>query len=277
METLDELWDFSDPASSEIRFRSALEAGRFNRAETLTQLARSLGLQSKFDQAHETLDQTESSEMSPRARVRLLLERGRVHNSSGNKDAARSLFEQAWSEAVSVHEEALAVDAAHMVAITLSGGEALKWNERALEMAENSSDPLARRWRGSLHNNIGWTYHDDFKDFEQAMRHFQLGLEARLEQGNEPTIRIAKWCVARCRRSLGQYEQALTEQLSILDDQGEGYGHEEVAECLLALGREQESRPYFAQAYSKLSADDWFRTNEPERLERLRLLSGISI
>jgi hypothetical protein len=47
-----------------------------------------------------------------------------------------------------------------MVAIVASGDEALAWNQRALELAQASPDPDARRWRASLFNNLGWTYHD---------------------------------------------------------------------------------------------------------------------
>jgi hypothetical protein len=47
---------------------------------------------------------------------------------------------------------------------------------------------------------------------------------------------------------------------------------EELGECLLALGRADEARRYFALAYEKLSADSWLVQNESARLERLRAL-----
>jgi hypothetical protein len=54
----------------------------------------------------------------------------------------------------------------------------------------------------------------------------------------------------------------------------DGYVYEEIAECLLALGRKDESRPFFAKAFEALSADPWLPEREPERLERLRREGG---
>ncbi|MHC4223803.1 MAG: hypothetical protein ACYSUN_07430, partial [Planctomycetota bacterium] len=53
-----------------------------------------------------------------------------------------------------------------------------------------------------------------------------------------------------------------------------GYVNEEIAECLHALGKVEDSRPYFAKAYEILSKDTWHLENEPERIERLKQLSG---
>lgn len=36
-----------------------------------------------------------------------------------------------------------------------------------------------------------------------------------------------------------------------------GFTFEEIGECLLALGRADEARPYFAQACAALSNDAW--------------------
>ena len=54
--------------------------------------------------------------------------------------------------------------------------------------------------------------------------------------------RIARWCVARCLRSLDRTEEALAEQQALaaeLEAIGEtdAYVAEEIAECLSALGR----------------------------------------
>lgn len=47
---------------------------------------------------------------------------------------------------------------------------------------------------------------------------------------------------------------------------------EEIAECLLTLGRPNEARTYFMRAYQELSKDDWLSENESERLDRLKRL-----
>jgi tetratricopeptide (TPR) repeat protein len=97
---IDELWNHDDPAASESRFRAALAETRDAalRAELLTQIARAQGLQGHFDAAHLTLDQTAAA-TSPdmtRARVRILLERGRALNSSGRRAEARPFFAEAY-------------------------------------------------------------------------------------------------------------------------------------------------------------------------------------
>jgi hypothetical protein len=53
----------------------------------------------------------------------------------------------------------------------------------------------------------------------------------------------------------------------------DGYVEEEIGECLLALGRLEEGRPHFAQAYRLLSRDPWLTEKEPERISRLLELS----
>src|SRR5262249_9185455 len=154
--------------------------------------------QRSFDQAHRTLDGVErvlKPEMK-RARVRYLLERGRVFNSSRHPDEARPLFLEAWELGRSAGEENFAIDAAHMMGIIEPPKESLEWNLRALKMAEETKDPIATRWKGSLYNNIGWTYHDQ-KEYDKALDLFEKALVFRLDQGNEANVRIAKWCVAR--------------------------------------------------------------------------------
>ena len=58
----DLLWDYDQPDQTETKFRGILlqfpeDDSAF--LELLTQIARAQGLQRKFDQAHQTLDQVE--------------------------------------------------------------------------------------------------------------------------------------------------------------------------------------------------------------------------
>ncbi len=55
--------------------------------------------------------------------------------------------------------------------------------------------------------------------------------------------------------------------------QTDGYVNEELAECLLALGRANEAKEYFAKAHTLLSQDAGFAKNETQRLARLEHLS----
>jgi hypothetical protein len=155
---IDALWDYNHPDESEAAFRRALEAQDERadpalRLELLTQIARAQGLQRHFDEAHATLDAVEAQlgGSTPRVRIRYLLERGRVYNSSRQPEHAEPYFTEAWELASTIGEDILAIDAAHMLAIIAPPEASLEWNQRALELAERSSASRALHWRGSLY------------------------------------------------------------------------------------------------------------------------------
>jgi tetratricopeptide (TPR) repeat protein len=280
----DSLWDYDHPAETERRFRELLGPGKgagVAQAELLTQIARAQGLQRKFAEAHQTLDQAEAwlDDSLPRARVRYLLERGRVLNSSGRPQEAEPYFTQALALASAAGEDFYAVDAAHMLAIVAPPPEQLAWNLKALELAESSTQARARNWLGSLYNNLGWTYHDQ-GDYPTALDYFQRALAFRQAQGRSKEILIARWCVARALRSLSRVAEALAVQRELLaeyEQAGEtsGYVYEELGECLLVLDEAGAARPYFALAYTELSQDPWLAENEPDRIARLAQLGGL--
>lgn len=270
---LDELWDFSRPAVSEERFRAALTSAPSAPGEDAqvlrTQLARSLGLQCRFDEARAELDAVTPT--SARVSVHLHLERGRIANSSGDRDTARPHFLAALDEAEAAGLDHLAADAAHMMAIIESGEAQIPWAERALAIAEASFDPRARRWVGSVTHNLGWTMHD-LGRYGEALALFERALAFRLDQGDPELIRVGRWTVARGLRSLGRYDEALAIQRE-LAHQGpdDGYVAEELGELLLVLGRDAEARPHFARAHELLSQNAWL---EPDRLSRLATLGA---
>lgn len=278
-------WDFQRPDSSEARFRRllplAMAVGDDDyRAQLLTQIARAQGLQQRYTAAHATLDGVVHLLTPERsqARVRYLLERGRVFNSSGRGNDAGPFFRQAWDVAREAKLDGLAIDAAHMVAIVETPDSSLAWNLRAMELAESSRDPAASNWLGSLYNNLGWTCHD-LGDYPRALELFEKGLAWRRGQGQERETRIAEWAVARTLRSLGRVEEALSRQEALQrewDAAGEpdGYVFEELGECLVALGRADEAKRPFTRAYELLSRDPWFAQNERERLEKIRSRAG---
>ena len=176
----DALWDYDHPDQTEAKFREILLQFPENTRsflELLTQIARAQGLQRKFEHAHQTLHQVERrlGEVPSRPRIRYLLERGRVFNSSGKTEQAQPLFEQAFE--------------------------------------------------------------------------------------------------------LGRTEESLSRQMALKNEfesagESDGYVLEEIGECLLALNRPQEARPYFLKAYELLLKDVWLLEKEPERLLRLKELSG---
>jgi tetratricopeptide (TPR) repeat protein len=277
----DSLWDYSAPDKTEAKFREILSAFFGNeRLELLTQIARAQGLQRKFDEAHQTLDEVEEQlgEGPSRVHVRYSLERGRVFNSSNQKEKSKSYFEQAFDEAQQLHEDFYAVDAIHMLAIVADPASALTLNLRAIQLAESSQQERASNWLGSLYNNMGWTYRDMGK-YESALDMFQKAEAFRRSKGDEGQMRIAAWAVARALRSLNQVEEALSRQLKLEKefksvDEVDGYVFEEIGECLLLLNRNEEAKPYFGKAYQVLSQDRFLVENEMERLNRLKELRG---
>ena len=275
-ESLALLWDFGDPAFSGERFalfsKRAIDAG-FDELAAManTQLARSFGLQRKFDEGFTLIDSIKQDhpEASGELLVRLGLERGRLLNSSGKRSESATEFIAAWEEARKAGLDGLAVDAAHMLGIVLEGLDGMDWNERALELAVASDQPPANKWKGSLFNNMGWSYHEA-GNYQRAIELFEQALELRVEEGKPDLIRIARWCIGRCFRSLGKLDVALSIQRSLeKDPNADGYVFEEIGECLYARGSSVEAKRYFARAYEMLSQDPWLVANEGERLKRL--------
>lgn len=276
-ENFDALWDYDRPAETERAFRALLaQNDGERRLELLTQIARAQGLQGKFADGHATLDEVERdlTDETTTARVRLLLERGRLFNSAGDPERARPLFAQAWEFGQQIGEIGYAVDAGHMLGILEA--PSLDWSMKALELAQTSDNPGARRWLATLYNNIGWTLHDR-GDYAQALDMFERAVPLREAQGVPAPIRIARWSVARALRWLKRLDEALAIQQSLAEQlastgESDGYVDEELGECLLALGRVADARPHFARAYDLLSQDSWLAQHEPERLDRLRQL-----
>jgi tetratricopeptide (TPR) repeat protein len=230
-------------------------------------------LRGDFAAAHRILDDIEPRLAAAGAapRVRALLERGRCFNSAGDPARARPLFEQALTRAQDARLDGLAVDAAHMVAITYGGSdEAVEWNRRGLALARASSDAKARGLIPALLNNLAWDLHDLQRPAE-ALPLFEQALAEWRARNAPRQIHIARWSVARCLRSLGRHDEALAMQRA-LDAEGppDGYVFEELAENLAALHRDAEARPYFARAAEELGKDESFAKTEAARLASLR-------
>jgi len=174
------LWDFDELDASEHRFRAQLEQERSDagRAEVLTQIARVQGLRADFRGCATTLDEAETLAGSDAtAHVRIELERGRMHRSSGQLEAALLLFESAFGRASDTGNYYLAGDAAHMCALAVQDRETMEdWTQRGLELGERAPD--AAYWAGPLLNNLGWSYYDS-GEYERALELFERALEVR--------------------------------------------------------------------------------------------------
>ena len=273
-----DMWDMDDPAGTEARFRAILPQAQASEdasyyLQLLTQIARCLGLQSRYDEANALLDEVEKKAQGDNLPdVRVLLERGRVLNTSGEPTQAVPLFLRAYELADQIGAEYYAVDALHMLGIASPDDELLDWNLKAIAYVEGSTQERARYWLGPLYNNIGWTYFEQ-GSLQQALEAFQKAQYFREQQDNPRATHTARWSVARVLRELGQVEAALDIQRALkVDGVEDGFVYEEIGECLYALGKTQDAKPYFQKAYPLLSEIEWV-AKDANRMERLRGLS----
>ena len=200
------LWDFDDLDASEQRFRAQLaqEGSDAGRAEVLTQLARVRGLRDEFDSCSEALDEAERlAGSSTTAWIRIELERGRMHRTSGRSEAALSLFESAFRRASDAQDHFLAGDAVHMCALAVSDlGAMEQWTRRGLDLCERV--PEAEYWAGPLLNNLGWAYYDS-GDYERALEVFERALEVReRDPGSQGAVAHAREAVETTLEALGR-------------------------------------------------------------------------
>ena len=228
---LTELWNFDDPAGSEQRMRAAQVEARETEAAVLqTQVARALGLQGRYAEALAVLDGIECTD--PEVTVRSLLERGRVYRSSGAVTAAAPQFEAAVA-AADQGLEGLAIDAMHMVALTLKGDDQIAYTRGILDRARASRDPSARRWLASLLNNLGMAYSDQ-GEWQLALQTFEEALAERRTGSDLEATFAARWMVAWALRHLGRTAEARDAQLALQADlvaagREDPYVHEELA------------------------------------------------
>lgn len=280
------LWDYQDPAASAARFHALLAETESSaepqyRLELLTQIARTHSLQRQFEQAHRLLDDIESrlNEAMPRARLRALLERGRCFNSAGDQTQARALFEQAWQLGLRLGEHSLAIDGAHMLAMTLPPAEQSRWHQLAMALAERSTDQQVRGWLPILYQHQGWTLFE-LGRFEEARACQQRCLVWYEEHGNPAKAFIARWSLARLNRAEGRHEQAMSalqqlqSEMVAAEMPADGYLFEELGENGLVLD-DPAAPEYFARAWFLLSRDAGIQANQGERLARLKRLAKL--
>jgi tetratricopeptide (TPR) repeat protein len=235
------LWDFDDPAGSGERFLEAAErAEEPDRTSWLSQYARALGLQERYEEATRLLDELSADAAeapeAPEAAAYLALERGRVLRSSGQAEESRAHFARAAATAEAAGLEALHVDVLHMVALAAPQEEQLALNEQALAVARAATDPRARDWDASLLHNIGMT-HADADDYPAALAAFEEALTARERMGDPATIRVARWMIGWTYRQLGRRDEALEIQRALkaeLDSIGESDEYVDQELALLA-------------------------------------------
>ncbi len=221
------LWDHGKPELSEQRFRAALATASGDDALVLqTQIARSYGIRKDFARAQEILaaikEQVKSA--SPEAQVRYFLELGRTYASAThpaeaqtpeNKAMARSLYTQAFETAQKARLDNLAIDALHMMAfVDTEPKDQLDWDLKAVAYMEGSSQLDAKKWEGSLRNNVGYAKHL-LGQYDEALAQFRLSLAAHERTGSVRAARIAHWMIAWTLRAQGKFQEAIDIQLRL--------------------------------------------------------------
>jgi tetratricopeptide (TPR) repeat protein len=251
---LDALWNFNDPAASETRFREALVAAQGDDALVLrTQIARTLGLRQRYDEAHRELDAVEGALATAgvEPRVRAWLERGRTWRSSGQPDKSRPLFNRAYVTADAAGLEALAADALHMLALAATTlDERIEWNRRTIDYARRAKDPRAQGWQAAALNNIGSDLREANR-LDESLVTFREALAAYKRNGRADRVRFARWQVANVLRLKGQADEALAMQLALERDaqaagEPDSYVYDELA--LLHAARGEAERAAQARA-----------------------------
>jgi tetratricopeptide (TPR) repeat protein len=221
------LWDYANPALSEQRFRDATKTASRDDALVLqTQIARTHGLRGDFVRARAVLASV-SDELKngpPEARVRYFLELGRTYAStahppeaqtSENKEMARSLYTQAFEAAQKSRLDYLAIDALHMMAtVDTEPKDQLLWDLKALAYMDASTQPEAKKWEGSLRNNLGYAKYL-LGSYDEALVQFGHSLAAHERAGNARGARNAHWMIASTFRAQGKFLDAIEIQLRL--------------------------------------------------------------
>jgi len=268
---IDALWTIDNPDKGYNQLRRALDEFPESADELRTQIARSLGLLGRFSEAWEEIGKV-SKEPSTVVQVRVELESGRLKNTSRNRNESQPHFLRALALAERGHFDYYAVDAAHMMGIVSEEQESVRWHEKALQLAANSKDERARKWKGSLLNNLGWAYFD-LGDFKLALSIFESAVDYQRTTGQPVRIRLARWTVARCLRALGRYDESVAIQSDLIQYPEQGYVSEELGELLLVLGRPDEAKPRLKRAYELLTLSLASDPGQAARLARLKELS----
>ena len=258
------LWDYNKPELSEQRFREALKTASPDEALVIqAQIARTHGLRKDFGRAREILAPIKDQALkgSPLAQVSYLLELGRTYASAAHpreaqtpeaRSTAGALYRQAFEVAQKAGLDHLAIDALHMMAFVDTDPKAqLDWDLRAIAYMDASSQPEARKWAASLHNNVGYARHL-LGEYDQALAHFRLSLAARERDGNVRGARVAQWMIAWTLRAQGKVQEAIDIQLRLeraWDEAGEPdpYVYEELEHLYRATHDRARAEHYAAK------------------------------
>ncbi len=279
---LETVWNYQDPEGSEFRFRELTSQANQDRGyhiELLTQLARSVCLQRRYDDAHAILDEAEAllGDRLDRPRLRCHLERSRILNDTGHVEESIEQAQKAIEVGDEIGEHRLTADALHMIAyVVRDDEEAVRLHNVAIEFCEKHvSDLRIERWLATLHINVGDKY-EALGRFSEGIESVDRGIGLCEKLGLTTKVLGSRCLLARLHRLDGRLDQAM----GIMDAVrktgfAQGWLHEEFAECLLAAGQREESKAQFRRAYELFSKDPWYPPTQGARLERIKRLAEL--
>jgi tetratricopeptide (TPR) repeat protein len=290
----DFLWNPLNLPASEAALRARYlatsgqpDSDRSSNIEILSLIARAESAQNRLAEAKVTLQQAQKllaeKEIPHRvsAKIRWLLESGRISILDKTPSQARIAFAEAFTLASNSGEDYLAVEVAQMIATVEPQKTQQEWIMRAIGIAEISPQLEAKRWLGSLYTSLGWKLYD-LRQYEKSLETFQKSLSHLKIHGSDREIFLAKWSAGKVLRTMNRTEEALAIQKGLLSELGiggakDGRLFEELAECLHTLKRESEAEIYFDLAYRELSNDEWVTDNQPVKLKRMKDLGKVKI
>jgi hypothetical protein len=181
----------------------------------MAQAARAQAVQGKLAEARATLDKARPLASSPLTKIKLLLETGRIARRERNIVEARTLLNEAFAQARSHGSDALAADAAHLLALIEDGPASAQWTDRGLAVAEGSADPVARRWVGNLAYNAGVRLAESGDHLAAALM-FARSVAARRIENDPELVAAAELALSAELALLGKLEEAEAIQQRLL-------------------------------------------------------------
>jgi tetratricopeptide (TPR) repeat protein len=289
---LDLLWNTADVPASEAAFNALLPIAqrlmgrdRSQLIELVCLIARSRAIQGNFSGARQSLGQADhfleeqESLYEVSAKIRYLIEKGRLHILEKTPSQAKVLFAEAWNLAVNSDEDYFSIEIAQLMATIEPIKNQQRWIVQAIEIAEQSSIAKAKRWLGALYTSMAWR-HYEMHQYEKSLGLFEKALGHLKAQGAVRESFIAQWSIGKVLRTLGRTEEAFEIQKKLLSELGiggrrDGRLYEELAECLQTLNRSTEAQLYFELAYREFSSDEWITDNQPLKLKRMKDLGKV--
>ncbi|KAG0024749.1 hypothetical protein BGZ80_008907 [Entomortierella chlamydospora] len=218
------IWDENaESLAIEEAFREILSQTDLStdlRAEAMTQLARSQGLQGQFEAAKITLKEAFETSQETVPHLRYQLEMGRVLRSSGQLPESAPYFRKAYEEA------------------------------NPLEIARKSDNVRTQGWAAIILNNSAWDVFDEGK-YEQALKMFteatairKRALDAKETVKSKRAYRIARWSEGFTLRHMEKNEEAYKIQRQLLDEDDTKPNREELVILCDKLGLVEEAKEH---------------------------------